>query len=41
MKNPDIALSTQGISVIIPAFNEEQGIPGVVPSLLEALNASW
>jgi glycosyltransferase involved in cell wall biosynthesis len=40
MKNPDIALHTQGISVIIPAFNEEQGIPNVLPALLEALNAN-
>jgi len=40
MKNPDIALPTQGISVIIPAFNEEQGIASVLPALLEVLNAS-
>ena len=40
MTIPDISPPTHGISVIIPAFNEEQGIASVLPSLVEALNAS-
>ena len=40
MKIPDISQPTQGISVIIPAFNEEQGITSVIPALLAALNTN-
>ncbi len=40
MKTPELTQPTQGISVIIPAFNEQQGIASVLPALLEALNAS-
>ncbi|MCU0487051.1 MAG: glycosyltransferase family 2 protein [Anaerolineales bacterium] len=40
MTIPAISPPTHGISVIIPAFNEEQGITSVLPALVEALNAS-
>ncbi len=40
MKTPELTQPTHGISVIIPAFNEQQGIASVLPALLEALNAS-